>query len=97
MAKQAAIFRRVAFGQGRHPLRGMAFGAELFRLFFLHLLKPAVNSILGQLGRGLFRGVEQEEEDGGANDEKGDIQVQGLDSSVCFGRHDIGEGGLKSL
>ncbi len=80
MAKQAAIFRRMAFGQGHNPLRGMAISAEFFRLLFLHRLKPAVISIMGQLGRGLFRGVEQEEEDGGADNEKGDIEIQGTDS-----------------
>jgi len=87
MAKQAAIFRRVAFGEGHHPLWGMAISAEFFRLFFLHRLKPAVISIVGQLGRGLFRGVEQEEKDSGTGNDKSDIEIQRPDSIARWGGH----------
>lgn len=77
----------MAFGQGVATFWGMAFGAEFFRLFFLHGLEAVVIGVVGQFGRCLLRGVEQEEENGGAGDDKGDVQVQGLDSFVGCGRH----------
>lgn len=82
MAEKAAVFGGMAFGEGGSTFGGMTFGAEFFSLFFLHGLKAAVILILGQLCRGLFRGIEQEEENGGAGDKKGDIEVQGLDSFI---------------
>ncbi len=63
MTKQAPVLRRMIFAQGIDPFRVVTFGAELFRLFFLHPSEAAVILIQGKLGRGFFRGVEEKGED----------------------------------
>ena len=70
MAEEAAVLGRVIFGQGIDSFRGVTFGAELFRLFFLHPNEAAVILIKGKLGRGFFRGVEEKGDDcNGCNQE----------------------------
>ena len=56
--------------------RGMAFGAEFFRLFFLHALETAMVRVVGQFCRGFLRGIKKKEEDGGAGDQKRNIEIQ---------------------
>jgi len=78
MAEKAAIFGRMIFGQGRNSFREMAFNTEFFRLFFLHLLETTMIRVFGQFCGSLFRGVEQEQENGATGEDEGDIQENGL-------------------
>jgi hypothetical protein len=84
MAEETPIFGGMAFREGGAAFRGMTFGAELFRLFFVHILKPAMIGVFRQFCRGLLGRVKKKEEDGGAGDQKRDVQIQGFYSS--FGR-----------
>jgi hypothetical protein len=71
----------MSFGKGKNSLWGMAFYAEFFCLFFSHFLKSTVIRILGKFGRGLSRGVEQEEKNGATGEDKGDIEKHGVSFS----------------
>jgi len=78
MAKQAAVFGRMVFGQGIDPFVNMAIFTENFRLFFLHVCKAAVIFIMGEFSRGFFRGVEKEGENTGRYYKKPDIYKNSL-------------------
>lgn len=72
----------MVFGKGGYSFRAVALSAEFFRLFFLHFLKATVVWVFGQFCRALFRGVEQEKENGATGEDEGDIQEDGLCFSV---------------
>jgi len=73
MAENTTVFRWMAFRKRVHAVRGVTLGTEFFCLFFPHLMEPAVNRVFGQFCRGLFRGVEQEKENGATGEDEGDI------------------------
>jgi len=74
VTEQAAIFRRVICRKRGYAFKFVTISAEFFGLFFRHVLEAAVIGICGKLGRGLFRGLKQKQENSGTGEEKSNIQ-----------------------
>ena len=92
MAEKAAIFGGMALGKGIRSFRGVTLSTEFFRLFFPHFLESAMILVFRQFGRSFFWGVEQEKENGGTEEDKGNIQEEKLDSFVRCSDHDFRSG-----